>query len=48
VLETLYPWIKAFHVIAVISWMAAMLYLQRISSISAPQTGFRPGVAACR
>jgi putative membrane protein len=27
---TLYPWIKAFHVIAVISWMAGMLYLPRL------------------
>lgn len=25
-----YPWIKAFHVIAVISWMAGMLYLPRL------------------
>ena len=25
-----YPWIKALHVIAVISWMAGMLYLQRL------------------
>jgi putative membrane protein len=27
---TLYLWIKALHVIAVISWMAAMLYLPRL------------------
>lgn len=26
----LYPWIKALHVIAVISWMAGMLYLPRL------------------
>jgi len=26
----LYPWFKAFHVIAVISWMAGMLYLPRL------------------
>jgi putative membrane protein len=26
----LYLWIKAFHVIAVISWMAGMLYLPRL------------------
>ena len=26
----LYPWLKAFHVIAVISWMAALLYLPRL------------------
>jgi protoporphyrinogen IX oxidase len=25
-----YPWLKALHVIAVISWMAAMLYLPRL------------------
>lgn len=25
-----YPWIKAFHVVAVISWMAGMLYLPRL------------------
>ncbi|GGA90605.1 membrane protein [Brucella endophytica] len=27
---TAYPWIKAIHVIAVISWMAGMLYLPRL------------------
>ncbi|MDR4308835.1 protoporphyrinogen oxidase HemJ [Chelatococcus sambhunathii] len=27
---TLYLWIKALHVVAVISWMAAMLYLPRL------------------
>lgn len=26
----LYPWIKAFHIIAVIAWMAGMLYLPRL------------------
>jgi protoporphyrinogen IX oxidase len=26
----LYPWLKAFHVMAVISWMAGMLYLPRL------------------
>jgi protoporphyrinogen IX oxidase len=26
----LYPWIKAIHVIAVISWMAGLLYLPRL------------------
>ncbi len=25
-----YPWIKAFHIIAVIAWMAGMLYLPRL------------------
>lgn len=28
--QGLYPWIKAFHVIAVIAWMAGMLYLPRL------------------
>ena len=27
---TAYPWVKALHVIAVISWMAGMLYLPRL------------------
>src|ERR1700756_1781583 len=26
----MYEWLKAFHVIAVISWMAGMLYLPRL------------------
>lgn len=26
----LHPWIKAFHVVSVIAWMAAMLYLPRL------------------
>ena len=26
----MYEWVKAFHVIAVIAWMAAMLYLPRL------------------
>ncbi|MGH8733204.1 MAG: CopD family protein, partial [Burkholderiales bacterium] len=26
----LYPWLKALHVIAVIAWMAGMLYLPRL------------------
>ncbi len=29
-LNPFYPWIKAFHIIAVISWMAGMLYLPRL------------------
>lgn len=28
--ETLYLWLKAFHIIAVIAWMAGMLYLPRL------------------
>jgi putative membrane protein len=26
----LYPWLKAFHVVAVISWLAGLLYLPRL------------------
>jgi hypothetical protein len=28
--DTMYEWIKALHVIAVIAWMAGMLYLPRL------------------
>ena len=28
--DSLYPWVKAAHVIAVIAWMAGMLYLPRL------------------
>jgi protoporphyrinogen IX oxidase len=28
--DALYPWVKAFHIIAVISWMAGLLYLPRL------------------
>ena len=29
-METMYPWFKALHIIAVISWMAGLLYLPRL------------------
>jgi putative membrane protein len=29
-LTPLYPWTKAFHIVAVIAWMAGMLYLPRL------------------
>lgn len=29
-LRFIYPWVKAFHVIAVIAWMAGLLYLPRL------------------
>ncbi|SRR5258708_107397 len=29
-LPTLYPWLKALHILAVIAWMAGMLYLPRL------------------
>jgi putative membrane protein len=28
--SNIYPWLKAFHVIAVMAWMAGMLYLPRL------------------
>lgn len=28
--DAVYPWVKAVHVIAIISWMAGMLYLPRL------------------
>ena len=28
--DTFYPWLKAFHLIAVIFWMAGLLYLPRL------------------
>jgi putative membrane protein len=30
VLAELYPWVKAFHVISLIAWMAGMFYLPRL------------------
>ena len=32
--DALYLWLKALHIIAVISWMAGLLYLPRLSSIT--------------
>ncbi len=29
-LETVYPWVKALHVISVIAWMAGLFYLPRL------------------
>jgi len=29
-LVTLYPWIKALHIVSVIAWMAGLLYLPRL------------------
>ncbi|MBH67445.1 MAG: TIGR00701 family protein [Rhodospirillaceae bacterium] len=29
-LLTVYPWIKAFHIISVMAWMAGLLYLPRL------------------
>lgn len=30
VLSTLYPWIKAFHIMSVIAWLAGLFYLPRL------------------
>ena len=38
-LITLYPWIKAFHIMAVIAWMAALFYLPRLYVYHAEQVG---------
>ena len=37
---TLYPWIKALHILSVIAWMAGLLYLPRLFVYHA---GARPG-----
>jgi putative membrane protein len=29
-LAAVYPWIKAFHIVAVVAWMAGLLYLPRL------------------
>lgn len=39
-----YPWIKALHVIAVIAWMAGLLYLPRLFVYHA---GVTPGSPQC-
>ena len=39
----LYPWVKALHVVAVISWMAGLLYLPRLFVY---HCGAAPGSAA--
>ena len=41
--ETLYLWVKAFHVVAVIAWMAGLLYLPRLFVYHA---GVAPGSEA--
>jgi putative membrane protein len=42
-LSAFYPWIKALHIIAVIAWMAGMLYLPRLFVYHA---GVQPGSEA--
>lgn len=38
-LATGYPWIKAFHIMAVIAWMAGLFYLPRLFVYHAEQVG---------
>ncbi|WP_112873099.1 CopD family protein [Paracoccus endophyticus] len=41
-LASWYPWIKAFHVMAVISWMAGLFYLPRLFVYHAERAGTGP------
>jgi len=38
-LSLTYPWIKAFHIVSVISWMAALFYLPRLFVHHVEQAG---------
>ena len=38
-LVTGYPWIKAFHIMAVIAWMAGLFYLPRLYVYHVEQVG---------
>lgn len=38
-MATLYPWLKALHVMAVISWMAGLFYLPRLFVYHAERRG---------
>ena len=44
-LSSLYPWIKAIHIMAVISWMAGLFYLPRLFVYHA-ERGLREGEPA--
>lgn len=45
VLAAVYPWTKAFHVISVIAWMAALFYLPRLFVYHAERGGEAPVLA---
>jgi putative membrane protein len=45
-LASLYPWIKSLHILAVISWMAGLLYLPRLFVHHVEQAETKPDVAA--
>ncbi|MEO9574311.1 MAG: CopD family protein [Roseobacter sp.] len=38
-LASFYPWIKAFHIMSVIAWMAALFYLPRLYVYHSEQVG---------
>ena len=38
-LVSFYPWIKAFHIMSVIAWMAALFYLPRLYVYHSEQVG---------
>lgn len=44
-LITLYPWAKAFHIMAVISWMAGLFYLPRLFVHHVEQASDNPELA---
>jgi len=39
ILALIYPWVKAFHIISVISWMAALFYMPRLMVHHTEQAG---------
>ena len=39
ILWTVYPWVKALHVISVIAWMAGLFYLPRLFAYHAERVG---------
>jgi protoporphyrinogen IX oxidase len=41
-IATLYPWIKALHIMAVISWMAGLFYLPRLFVYHVERGGAQP------
>ena len=43
ILFSIYPWAKAFHIMAIISWMAGLFYLPRLYVYHAEQS--KPGDA---
>jgi putative membrane protein len=42
-LNEYYPWIKAFHIMAVIAWMAGLFYLPRLYVYHTEQVGAESG-----